>query len=103
MRAVLPGSGLILLALLPLAASGQPWQAFAAQSSRCRQSGAAQDCRLALQQSHALKAWAENHNLLACYTAILGAEAEMLAASLTPGAGSLSSEASQDMNRACGR
>ena len=90
------------LALTPPApASAQDASAFVAQAQRCRTTKAPGACRLALEQSQRLKDWAEGRKLWRCYTAVLGAEAEMIAASL-PGGLPQRNSAAQEMGTACG-
>ncbi len=71
---------LVLLLPLPLGAAAQDLSAFTLQAQRCGTSGAAPFCKAALEQSHRLKSWAEGRKLWRCYTALLGAEAVMIAA-----------------------
>jgi len=71
---------LALLLPLPLGAAGQDLSAFTLHAQRCATSGSAPLCRAALEQSHRLKNWAEGRKLWRCYTALLGAEAVMIAA-----------------------
>lgn len=59
----------------------QDWAGFEAQSLLCSQTRSAAACRVALDRSHLLKRWAEQRELLRCYTALLGAEARMIAGS----------------------
>ena len=69
-----------LALLLPLGAAAQDLSAFTLQAQRCGTHGSAPLCRAALEQSHRLKSWAEGRKLWRCYTAVLGAEAVMIAA-----------------------
>jgi hypothetical protein len=75
---------LLLWPLAPLRAEAQNMAAFVALAQRCRASGDDQTCRAALEQSHKLRTWAEARRLWRCYTGLLGAEAEMIAASRSP-------------------
>lgn len=99
-------ASLIAVLLLPglgLRAQAQNMAAFAALAQRCRSSGAASTCRAALEQSHRLRNWAEARKLWRCYSALLGAEAEMIAASRPPGRHQRDAPAFLEMRRACGR
>ena len=79
----------------------QELSSFALQAQRCRASGRAGDCRTALEHSQRLKTWSESRKLWRCYTAVLGAEAEMIAASLAMASDQRNS-ALQEMSTACG-
>jgi hypothetical protein len=89
--------------LLSSAASAQDVSAFAQHAQRCRDGGSAAACRNAMEQSHRLKNWAEARKLWRCYTAVLGAEAEMLAASLPAAPQAEGTSAWQEMRATCGR
>ena len=89
--------------LLGSAASAQDLSGFAQQAERCRDTGGAAACRAALDQSHRLKNWAEASKLWRCYTAVLGAEAEMIAASLPTAPQAEGTSAWQEMRAMCGR
>ena len=89
--------------LLGSAASAQDLSGFAQQVERCRDTGGAAACRAALDQSHRLKNWAEASKLWRCYTAVLGAEAEMIAASSTSRQPQTATEAWQEMRSTCAR
>jgi hypothetical protein len=89
--------------LLSSAASAQDVSAFAQHAQRCRDGGSAAACRNAMEQSHRLKNWAEARKLWRCYTAVLGAEAEMLAASLPAAPQVEGTSAWQEMRATCGR
>jgi hypothetical protein len=75
---------LTLLLPMPLRAAAQDLSVFSLQAQRCGTSGSAPLCRSALEQSHKLKSWAEGRKLWRCYTALLGAEAVMIAAAFKP-------------------
>jgi hypothetical protein len=99
---------LLLMALLPSPAAAQSWGAFDAQSSRCMRGGSRADCRMALEQSHALKNWAEQRKLWRCYTALLAAEAGMIASALNAPAAvdatqPVDVEVRRDLQVSCGR
>jgi hypothetical protein len=64
------------------AAQAQDWAGFEAQSLQCSQTRTASACRAALDRAHLLKSWAEKRQLLRCYTALLGAEAQMIAGNI---------------------
>jgi hypothetical protein len=89
--------------LLGSAASAQDVSAFAQHAQRCREGGGAAACRSAMEQSHRLKNWAEGRKLWRCYTAVLGAEAEMIAASLPTAPQAEGTSAWQEMRTTCGR
>ncbi len=89
--------------LLSSAASAQDVSAFAQHAQRCREGGGAAACRSAMEQSHRLKNWAEARKLWRCYTAVLGAEAEMIAASLPTAPQAEGTSAWQEMRAMCGR
>jgi hypothetical protein len=93
----------LLVLLLGSAASAQDVSAFTQHAQRCRDSGGAAVCRAALEQSHRLKNWAEARKLWRCYTAVLGAEAEMIAASLPAAQQLEETSALQEMRATCGR
>ena len=96
---------LLFLLLWPPGAAdaAQAWSGLELQRRRCAETGAAALCRLALEQSHGLKNWAEQRKLWRCYTALLGAEAVMLSAALSPGAAPGLEAAEREVNQACGR
>lgn len=98
-----PGALLALLLAWTNGAQAQNMAAFVLEAQRCRASGGSQVCRAALEQSHKLRNWAEARRLWRCYTALLGAEAEMIAASRTPGQGDDPAPLLRDMRQACGR
>lgn len=87
--------------VLPVRA--QNMAAFVQQAQRCSASGGAQVCRGALEQSHRLKNWAEARKLWRCYTALLGAEAEMIVASRVSGAPPQAGAPMLELRQLCGR
>jgi hypothetical protein len=89
--------------LLGSAAAAQDFSAFAQQAQRCSASGSSTACRAALERSHTLKNWAEARKLWRCYTAVLAAEAAMLAASFPDAQQLEASGAWQEMRAMCGR
>jgi hypothetical protein len=89
--------------LLSSAASAQDVSAFTQHAESCRDGGGAAACRSAMEQSHRLKNWAEARKLWRCYTAVLGAEAEMIAASLPTAPQAEGTSAWQEMRTTCGR
>ena len=89
--------------LLGSAAAAQDLSAFTQQAQRCSASGSAPACRAALEQSHTLKNWAESRKLWRCYTAVLAAEAAMIAASFPDAQQPEGSGAWQEMRAMCGR
>jgi hypothetical protein len=70
-------------------------------AQRCGDSGSPAPCRAALEQSHRLKNWAEARKRWRCYTAVLAAEAEMIAATLPINRERLSSDVLQEMRLVC--
>jgi hypothetical protein len=72
-------------------------------AQQCRDSGSPSSCRAALEHSHRLKNWAEANKRWRCYTALLGAEAEMIAAALPSRTLEPSQSALQEMQSACSR
>jgi hypothetical protein len=98
-----PLLALLLWLLAPLRAEAQNMAAFVALAQRCRDSGEAQTCRAALEQSHRLRNWAEARKRWRCYTALLGAEAEMITASRPPRSGLDATSALLEMSRICAR
>ena len=74
------GLVLFLLLALPLPARAQQLGGLRAQGLRCLQSADGSGCKPFLQISHRLKTQAESANQLRCYTALLGYEAQVLAA-----------------------
>lgn len=93
----------LLVVLLGSAASAQDVSALVQHAAQCRERGGAAVCRAALEQSHRLKNWAEARKLWRCYTAVLGAEAEMIAASLPTAPQAEGTSAWQEMRAMCGR
>ena len=93
----------LLFLLAPLRAQAQTMAAFTDLAQRCRSSGSAQSCRAALEQSHRLRNWAESRRLWRCYSALLAAEAEMIAASRAPRQHSDGASALLEMRSLCGR
>jgi hypothetical protein len=93
----------LLWLLAPLRAEAQNMAAFVALAQRCRDSGEDQTCRAALEQSHRLRNWAEAHKRWRCYTALLGAEAEMIAASRPPRSGPDATTVLLEMRSICAR
>ncbi|MBM5785141.1 MAG: hypothetical protein FJ076_09995 [Cyanobacteria bacterium K_DeepCast_35m_m1_288] len=89
--------------LLSSAASAHDVSAFAQHAQRCREGGGGAACRSAMEQSHRLKNWAEGRKLWRCYTSVLGAEAEMIAASLPTAPQAEGASAWQEMRAMCGR
>jgi len=85
----------------PAAAGAQDFSVYTLQAERCRSSPVLASCRAALEQSHLLKNWAEGRKRWRCYTAVLGAEAEMIAAMLRPETAAPALDAHQEMLRAC--
>jgi hypothetical protein len=94
---------LALLVPLPLRAAAQDFSAFTLQAQRCGTSGSAPLCRAALEQSHRLKSWAEGRKLWRCYTALLGAEAVMIAAAFQPSTQSEPIAGLREVSTICGR
>lgn len=95
---------LLLLPLLwPAPAAAQHMAAYGQLAQQCRDSGSPASCRAALEHSHRLKNWAEASKRWRCYTAVLGAEAEMVAATLTAKPQTPSLDALQEMRQVCGR
>ena len=93
----------LLVLLAPMRAQAQDMAAFVDLAQRCRSSGSAQSCRAALEQSHRLRNWAEARKLWRCYSALLGAEAEMIAASRFPRQPLDGAPAVLEMRSLCGR
>ena len=95
---------LLLLSLLwPGAGVAQDMPAYDLLAQRCGDSGSPASCRAALEHSHRLKNWAEASKRWRCYTAVLGAEAEMIAAALPSRTLEPSQSALQEMQSACSR
>ncbi|MBV2351014.1 hypothetical protein KUL97_04740 [Synechococcus sp. HK05] len=95
---------LLLLPLLwPAPGAAQHMAAYGQLAQQCRDSGSPASCRAALEHSHRLKNWAEASKRWRCYTAVLGAEAEMIAATLTADHQKDSSDALLEMRQVCGR
>lgn len=94
---------MLFVPLLLAQAAAQDLSAYAQLAQRCRETGAAAHCRVALEQSHRLKTWAEGRKLWSCYTAVLGAEAEMIAASLSSSGSGATNSPLQEMRAACSR
>ncbi|MBD1193443.1 hypothetical protein [Vulcanococcus sp. Clear-D1] len=93
---------LLLLPLLwPVAGVAQDMAAYGHLAQRCGDSGSPAACRAALEQSHRLKNWAEARKRWRCYTAVLAAEAEMIAATLPINRERPSSDALQEMRLVC--
>ena len=93
---------LLLLPLLwPVAGVAQDMAAYGHLAQRCGDSGSPASCRAALEQSHRLKNWAEARKRWRCYTAVLAAEAEMIAATLPINRERPSSDALQEMRLVC--
>lgn len=97
-----------MMRLLPLAvlllgspAAAQDRAAFAQQAQRCSELGGEALCRAALDQSHRLKNWAEARKLWRCYSAVLAAEAEMIAASFASGQSVAVATVWQEMATSC--
>ena len=93
----------LLILLLGSAASAQDVAAFTQQAQRCRDTGGLAMCRAALEQSHKLKKWAEARKLWRCYSSVLGAEAEMIAARYPSNEQPDASAAWQEMRTTCAR
>jgi hypothetical protein len=95
---------LLLLPLLwPVAGVAQDMAAYGHLAQRCGDSGSPASCRAALEQSHRLKNWAEARKRWRCYTAVLGAEAEMIAAAQPSRTLGPSLSALHEMQSACSR
>ena len=95
---------LLLLPLLwPAPAAAQHMAPYGQLAQQCRDSGSPSSCRAALEHSHRLKNWAEANKRWRCYTALLGAEAEMIAAALPSRTLEPSQSALQEMQSACSR
>jgi hypothetical protein len=94
---------LVLPLLWPAVGAAQDMAAYGQLAQRCRDSGSPASCRAALEHSHRLKNWAEARKSWRCYTAVLGAEAEMVAATLTAEPQPPSLDALQEMRQLCGR
>ncbi len=77
--------------------------AYGQLAQQCRDSGSPASCRAALEHSHRLKNWAEASKRWRCYTAVLGAEAEMIAAALPSRTLEPPQSALQEMQSACSR
>jgi len=94
---------LALLLPMPLRATAQDLSAFSLQAQRCGTSGSAPLCRAALEQSHRLKSWAEGRKLWRCYTALLGAEAVMIAAAFNPASQTKPIDPLRELSALCGQ